>query len=119
MRSNQRVKLVDPDIDDEKEIKRDHLKLKVIETYKEYRNEYCNEKGEIRNVMSEYKREGMNDVKEKSKANKIKVVQTDKTNKISVMNPRTYVESMNEHHKDDKEINKKELNKIERTLCEH
>ena len=103
MRSNQRVKLVDPDKDDEKEIKRDHIKLKVIETYKEYRNEHFNEKGEIRNLMSEYMREGMNDVKEKTKAKKIKVVQTDKTNKISVMHPKTYVASMIEHHRDDEE----------------
>lgn len=34
MRSNQRVKIVDSDIDDEKETKREHFKLKIIDTYK-------------------------------------------------------------------------------------
>ena len=33
MRSNQRVKLVDPEADDEKEVKRDNLKLEILNTY--------------------------------------------------------------------------------------
>ena len=41
-------KLVDPNIDDEKEVKRDHLKLKIIGTYKEYIDKYCTKDGEIK-----------------------------------------------------------------------
>ena len=44
MRSNQRIKLVNPDIDYNKEVKRDNLKLKIIDTYGEYIEEYCNRK---------------------------------------------------------------------------
>ena len=119
MRSNQRVKLIDPDIDDERETKRDNLKIKINATYDEYINEHCNKKGEIKNVMDEEKREGMKQVKEKIKEKKITVDTTDKTNKVSVMLPSTYIQSMKEHHENDEEINKKQLNKIERDLCGH
>ena len=58
-------------------------------------------------------------VKDKIKENKIKVVKTDKTNNMSVMHPETYQKSMKKHYEKDKEIDKKELNKIERKLNEH
>ena len=51
MRSNQRVKLIDPDIDDQREIKRENLKLELIETYSEYIDKHCNRNPEIKNVM--------------------------------------------------------------------
>ena len=47
------------------------------------------------------------------------IVDTDKTNRISVMKGTTYITSMKEHHQFDKEIDKKQLNKIERTLNKH
>ena len=59
MRSNQRVKLVDPDIDDETETKRDLLKLKIKETYAEYTEKYCTEKGEIKSVLNKELQNGM------------------------------------------------------------
>ena len=43
----------------------------------------------------------------------------DKTNKILVMKGETYLVSMEEQHKMDKEIDKKEVNKIERNLNKH
>ena len=119
MRSNQRVKLIDPDIDDEKEIKRDNLKLEIVNTYGEYIDEHCNKKGEIKSAMSEEKREGLDNVKSKIEANELKIIPTDKTNKVSVMLPKTYLEGMKEHHEDDEEISKKELNKTERKLSDH
>ena len=119
MRSNQRVKLVDPNIDDEKEIKRDNLKLKVMDTYKEYISKYCNKDGEIKGVMSQDVKLGMKSLKEKSKSKKINIVPTDKTNKTTVMLPETYQKSMEEHYKEDKVINKKEENKVQRTLDDH
>ena len=50
MRSNQRVKLIDPDIDDKKE---DNLKVHFIETYQEYINEQFKRNGEIKGTMSQ------------------------------------------------------------------
>ena len=119
MRSNQRVKLIEPDIDDEKETKRDHLKLKIKDTYGEYINKYCTKDGDIKSVMDEELNNGLKSLKEKGKADKITILPTDKTNKMSVMTPDLYVVSMKEHHENDNVISKKELNKIQRNLNEH
>ena len=50
MRSNMRVKVVDPDLDDDREIKRDNLKIKIKETYEEYIEKHCNKNGEIKDT---------------------------------------------------------------------
>merc|ERR1711954_189647 len=47
------------------------------------------------------------------------VLETDKTKRLSVMKSEPYISSMKEHHNEDKVINKKELNKIERNLNKH
>ena len=46
-------------------------------------------------------------------------IPTDKTNRLSFMPSEKYKESMQEHNIDDKVISKKELNKIENSLCGH
>ena len=47
MRANQRVKMIEPDVDDEKETKRDNLKIEIVYTYDKFIKEHCNYKGEI------------------------------------------------------------------------
>ena len=109
MRSNQRVRLVEPDCDDEKEVKRDNLKVEIDKTYSQYINKHCNANPN----------KVLNNIKEKVVDHKIVVLPTDKTNKISVMLPTIYEEGMEEHYKDDKVITKKEVNKVERELNVH
>ena len=110
MKSNQRVKLVDPDCEDEREIKRDYLKLKVVETYDNYIKKNCSHDGEIKlerkgGISNTIK--DLNSVKERVIAKEIIVDETDKTNRISVMKSETYLEGMKEHHEDDQIIRKK------------
>ena len=117
MRSNQRVKFVDPDCEDENEIKRDNLKVEILNTYDKFINKNCNNKGEIKSENNPVK--VLNGIKDKVICNKINVIPTDKTNRLSVIPPNVYKESMEEHHKDDKVITKRELNKVERELHDH
>ena len=119
IRSNQRVKLVDPDIDDKKEMKRDVLKAEIVNTYEKYKEEYCYKNGEIKGTMTNDMKEGMKSAKEKVKVNKIVVIETDKTRRTCVTPPDKYKDSMEEHVKNDRNISKKELNKIERKLNDH
>ena len=115
IKANQRVKLVDPDCDDEKEIKRDFLKVKILETYDRYIEMNCTKNGEIRNSNKEDDANPirpLNEIKKRVVDKELMVVDTDKINKISVMKGETYLVSMEEHHKMDKEIDKKEVNKI-------
>ena len=117
MKANQRVKLVDPDCEDEREIKRDYLKLKIVETYDTFIKKNCSHDGEIKferkdGISNPIK--DLNSVKERVIAKEIIVDETDKTNRISVMKYDTYLNAMEEHHRDDKLITKKELNKIEK-----
>lgn len=62
---------------------------------------------------------GMTSLKKKIRAKELTIIPTDESNKISVMLPGTYEVSMEEHYKNDKLIDKKELNKIQRTLNGH
>ena len=103
MRSNTRVKVVDPDVEDAREIKRDNLKIKIIKTYEEYIAKNCNKNGEIKSTVDEDKKAEMIKVKKKVNQNVIKVINTDKTNRFSVMKPNTYSNSMKEHHEHDKQ----------------
>ena len=122
MRANQRVKLAEPDVNDENEIKRDNLKVEILNTYDKYIKENCNHNGEIRlDDNNEVKNpvKVLNSIKERVVKQEIIVDETDKTNRIYVMKAETYLKSMKEHVVDDKEINKKELNKIERKLNGH
>ena len=69
MRSNQRVKLVDPDCDDEKESKRDNLKIEIQKVYKNYIDKNCNKDGEIKHTSSNGKMnpiKALNSITEKS-----------------------------------------------------
>ena len=122
MRSNQRVHLVEPDCDDEREIKRDNLKLVIHSIYDQYINENCSKNGKIKYKSVDGKSNPikvLNSIKEKVVDKELTVVPTDKTNRISVMSGTKYIKSMEEHYRTDKPINKKELNKIESSLCGH
>ena len=48
MRSHQRVNLVEPDCDDEKEVKMENLKVEIIKTYAQYINVNWDYKWEIK-----------------------------------------------------------------------
>ena len=43
MRSNQRVRIAEPNCEDEKEIKRNNLKVEIRSIDGKYINKYCNE----------------------------------------------------------------------------
>ena len=86
MRANQRVKLVEPDPNDEKEIKPDNLKIAIMETYDKYIAENCNNKGEIMyHTGNEIKNpiKVLNSIKEEVVQKKIIATETDKTSRIS------------------------------------
>ena len=122
MRSNQRVRLAEQNCDDEKEIKRENLKVEIINVYGSYIDKYCNANGEIKIKCSGTKINPvnvLNGIKDKVIDQQYVVVPTDKTNRLSFIPSETYKESMKEHHIMDKVINKKELNKIENDLCGH
>ena len=85
MKGNQRVKLVDPDCDDEREIKRDFLKVKILETYNEYIDKNCTSSGDIRNKSVTNPIKPLNTVKDRVKSKELMIVDTDTTNRLSVM----------------------------------
>ena len=122
MKSNQRVKMVDPDCNDVKEIKMDNLKVEIKNIYADYIDNLCTREGEIKKeFIGEHGKsiKVLKSIKQKVIDKEIVALPTDKTNKVSVMKSNTYLESMKEHHNGDKIINKKELNKVERKLGYH
>ena len=62
MKGNQRVRLVDPDCDDEREIKRDYLKVKILETYDECISKNYNAKGEIKSTDKHHSYKPLNSI---------------------------------------------------------
>ena len=122
MRSNQRVKLLEPNCDDDKEVKRDNLKVEVMNVYDSYIKQYCDHNGEIKLYNTKMKTNPikvLNGIKSKVVDQKLVAVTTDKTNRLSFMSSASYKESMEEHHRGDKSITKKELNKVEKELGRH
>ena len=81
---------------------------------------HCLKGGEIKLDEANIElKSGMESIKEKIVDNKIVVIPTDKTNKLSALKPKTYKDGMQEHVENDRIIDKKELNKVERILGEH
>ena len=93
MRSNQRVRLAEPNCDDAKETKRDNLKVEICNTYSKYIEENCKSNGEIKlenNTTRKNPMKALNSIKEKVIDQKLVAVPTDKTNKLSFMSTKTY-----------------------------
>ena len=61
----------------------------------------------------------MASLKERGDRNEIVVTNTDKSNKFSVMNNETYEIAMEEHVRNDREINVSEANRIAGVLNKH
>ena len=119
MKCNQRVFPLEPS-DVEIEIKRDFLKVKLMDNYKKYIKENCHRNGAIKkDNLNPDQRNGMRSLKERVENNEIVVTNTDKSNKFSVMNTKTYEMAMEEHVSKDKEISVSEANRIAGVLNKH
>ena len=119
MGSNKRVYTIEP-TDEDLETKRENLKIKIMEKYNSYIKDKCDRKGNIKeNNISDVQESGMKSFSEKARENKVVVTDTDKSEKISVMRPDTYTSAMDDHTKNDKEIDFKEANKVSSVLNKH
>ena len=82
MKSNIRVRLVEPDCNAEKEVKMDNLGVEIKKTYREFIDEYCTKKGEIK---KEFRPNDQTDLKildgvrDEVQNKNIMIVETDKT----------------------------------------
>ena len=89
----------------EEEVIMENIKMKMINTAREYMKEYCDEKGNIKNNnLSKEEAEGLKEIKDKIKNGDIVVFATDKSGRFSVDTPENYIEAVQKHTTDDIEI---------------
>jgi len=97
------------------EVKLQCLKNKILSITEEYANKNNNS---LKNLSNE-QRKGLKSLKQRQKNKEIVVFQTDKSGKMIVDSPENYIEAAKPHFKDDKIIDIKEYNKIEKVVNAH
>ena len=119
MKCNQRVQILEPDESDA-EVKRNNLRIELMKESNSYMNEHCDKNGTIIDCyMDEQQKNGIKRLRNRVVDGEIVSGLTDKSSKITVMKPETYKFGLSEHTKKDREINKKELNKVNSKLNKH
>ena len=97
------------------EIRRDvHSKI-----YREYRQEYCNKKGEQHTNLTEQEQRGLKKLQKRIKENNLVILKTDKSGKFATTNLENYLKMGQEHTDKDKIITRTEIREIETVLNCH
>ena len=98
----------------------ENIKMKLLDTTKEYMNKHCDNKGRIKNHnLSNEEKEGIKEIKEKIKEREIVVFQTDKSGRFSIDTPENYEEAVLNHTVNDLEIDDKRVKQIENHINLH
>ena len=87
--------------------------------FKEYKEENCKEDGKQHPNMNKKQLEGLKSLKKKIKDGLIIVCPTDKSGKFCVTTPKAYLKMGDSHTSKDKEVNRKELARIQSELNGH
>ena len=87
--------------------------------YQEYRNEFCNSKGEQQLEISDEERRGLENLKKRIEKEEILVIKTDKSGKLSVTDRENYVKMGEPHVKNDKVVDRMKVREIDKTMGEH
>ena len=104
----------------EEEVVMENIKMKMINTAREYKKKYCDEKGYIKNHnLSKEETEGLEEVKEKIKNGEIVVFATDKSGRLSIDTPNNYTEAVLEHTTNDIEISSEGVKQRENKINLH
>ena len=103
-----------------KEIIIESTKGKLLECVHQYKEEFCNNKGEIKEDNLSYEeRQGLKQIKRDIKDKKIVVFTTDKSGKFSVDTPNNYNGAVQKHTAKDREMSDKDGEKKVETLMNH
>ena len=103
------------------EIIMENIKEKMLECVREYKEEYCNNKGELKeDNLSMEERQGLKQMRREIKDKKVVVFSTDKSGKFSVDTPDNYIEAIQKHtEKDQRVTNEDEEKKVENLMNHH
>ena len=87
--------------------------------YQEYREEFCNSKGEQKIEISEEEKKGLESLKKRIEKEEILVIKTDKSGKLSVTDRENYLKMGETHVKNDKVVDRLRIREIDKTMGEH
>ena len=93
---------------------------KLLDRYKMFMKQNCTEKGEqLESNMTKSEKLGMKMLQERIKENEIVIKETDKSHKFCVSSWQNYIGQGKEHVKNDREISRKEVERMERRINLH
>ena len=102
------------------ELVMESTKEKLLDCVRQYKGEFCNNKGEIKeDNLSNEERQGLKQIKRDIKDKKVVVFTTDKSGKFSVDTPSNYNEAVQKHTTKDEEVTEKDGEKKVETLMNH
>ena len=112
MKVNKRVKMMMP-VESEIETKRSNLKVEILKVSKDFIDEKCDSKGNLKKSnFSTDEIKATESLSKKADNLEAVITTTDKSSKFSVLEPNIYIESMKPHTTKDRKINKKELKRV-------
>ena len=118
-KNNKRVVL--PDInDDTEEIRRNNIKTELRKIVINYKDNYCDRSGNVLdNNMTKSQLKGIKNLKFRMKDENLDCGETDKTGRLTLDTLENMSKKMENHIKDDKLLNEKEVKKVENNLNRH
>ena len=103
-----------------KEKAMDNIKEKLLSKVSEYKDKYCDDKGNIKNHnLSRTEQKAIKEIKKEIKEGKIVVSTTDKSGRFSVDTPENYEAAVKEHTRNDLEIDENKVKQSENRLNQH
>ena len=116
LKNNKRVILAAIE-DDEKEIKRNNVKIELKKVFSNYRTKNCDKFGNIKdNNLDKKQFETIRSLNKKMKEENLVCFKTDKTGYLALDTQESLAKKMEKHIKDDKVIDEKEVKTIENKL---
>ena len=98
----------------------ENIKMKMLNTVMDYKDKYCDDKGNIKNSnLSNEENDGLKEIKECIKKKEIIVSTTDKSGRFVVDKPKNYENAIEEHTKNDIMIDDNKVKQVEHKLNLH
>ena len=115
MPENKRVFLPKP-CDNFTESSIELLKNRIMKTFKSYKEQKCNEKGEQASNLTRQELRGLRKLKKRVKEKEILILKTDKSGKLMPINREFYEKMGREKCKEDQKLERDDVKRIERRL---